>query len=90
MLTDADDLIGDLQSSLQNSNELALNDFELRGPLTPGDPRLRLLADPQTSGGLLASVPEDAVHDTLVRLLGLGYDAADIGEICDTQDWVIE
>ena len=90
VLTDADDLIGDLQSSLQNSNELALNDFELRGPLTPGDPRLRLLADPQTSGGLLASVPEDAVHDTLVRLLGLGYDAADIGEICDTQDWVIE
>ena len=90
MLADVDALIGVLQSSLQNSNELALNDFELRGPLTSSDARLRLLADPQTSGGLLASVPGDAVDEALQRLSRLGYGAADIGEIRDTQTWVIE
>lgn len=47
----------------------------------PQSARAALLFDPQTSGGLLASVPPDAVQDALGRLGAAGYTAACIGTI---------
>jgi len=46
------------------------------------DPRYALLFDPQTAGGLLASVPADKVADCLAALHAAGYrDSAVIGEV---------
>ena len=68
-------------SVLQEGNESALADFEIRG-LSPGDATVRLLADPQTSGGLLASVPADLADKCLEALIAAGYpDSAEIGRI---------
>ncbi len=47
------------------------------------DPRQVLLLDPQTSGGLLASVPLKDAARCLLNLRVAGYDACDIGEILD-------
>ena len=40
---------------------------------------LALLADPQTSGGLLFALPASAAHDAVARLRRQGHDAAVIG-----------
>ena len=47
----------------------------------PTGARTALLFDPQTSGGLLAAVPDDAAPDLLARLIDAGYPAAAIGRI---------
>lgn len=70
-------------SSLQDNNERALADFDIDGG-GPGRDDVRILADPQTAGGLLAAVPADAAAACLAALKIRGYvDSAVIGEITD-------
>ena len=78
---DAGRLIERYPSSLQESNELSFNDYELKGPLTFADPRVRLLADPQTSGGLLASVAPQHCEDALSALEKVGQEGFVIGTV---------
>ncbi len=88
MLPGAPQLIGAVSSSLQAANEGALQDFTLQGVL-PDDPRLRLLADPQTSGGLLMAVPAARVADCLEALVAAGYGACECGVISAGGEWRI-
>lgn len=70
-----------VESSLQANNLLAIDDYEIEGG-TRDAPVLRLLADPQTSGGLLAGVPQDAVSECIRSLRRHGYaSAVAIGEV---------
>ena len=59
-------------SVLQAENERRLESFELHGCL-PADPAVKLLADPQTAGGLLVSVPESETAACLRALRDAGY-----------------
>ena len=76
-------------SSLQKSNEMALTDFEFGNGLTPLMPKVRMLVDPQTSGGLLACIPERNGDSCLSRLRDLGYESEIIGSI-EEQVWLIQ
>ena len=82
MLDCALELMGaGMQSSLQPNNEQALDDFETRG-CSRADARFRLLADPQTAGGLLAGVPAAGAAACVAALREAGYpDSAVIGEV---------
>ena len=75
-------------SSLQDSNEQVLFKFELKNGLTMSVPELRLLADPQTAGGLLAAVPAENVNRCLDNLNAVGYTSAYIGGV-EEEDWLI-
>jgi selenide,water dikinase len=88
-LVDAESLmsIGHV-SSLQQSNEAALRDFDLGKGLTFSMPKVRLLVDPQTAGGLLASVPQENESSCLSKLSELGYQSASIGRI-EEKVWAI-
>jgi len=75
-----------ITSSLQENNEMALQDFTLEG-CSMADSRVRILVDPQTSGGLLASVPDARALDCLAALRKAGYEqAALIGRVVG-QSW---
>lgn len=51
---------------------------------TGDDPRIDLLFDPQTAGGLLGSIPEAAAEDCRAALIAAGYpDAAIIGTVTE-------
>ena len=76
-------LIDAYPSSLQTSNELSFSDYELKGSLTFAQSSVRLLADPQTSGGLLASVPPSRAEDILQRLKGLGHNSSVVGHVTE-------
>lgn len=47
----------------------------------PRDPRVDLLTDPQTCGGLLAAVPGDRAAALVAELRAAGHEAAVIGEV---------
>jgi selenide,water dikinase len=69
-----------VESSLASSNARVLADFE-RGSGVD-DAALRLLVDPQTSGGLLAGVEAGRAAACVAELRSCGYDAAVIGSVC--------
>ena len=46
--------------------------------------------DPQTSGGLLAAVPEKDVPYIMEELNAAGLQAGVIGEVTDRQEWTLE
>jgi selenide,water dikinase len=73
-------------SSLQPANVRLRR--AIRDPaLWVGHPRYPLLFDPQTAGGLLASVPADRAQDCVATLRGLGYvHAVVIGTVCAQGD----
>jgi selenide, water dikinase len=64
-------------SSLHPAN-LAAVSWRMTGP---EDPRVQLLTDPQTCGGLLAAVPADQAEGLVAALRAEGHEAAVIGEI---------
>ena len=64
-------------SSLLPSNQAATS-WRMTAP---DDPRVTLLNDPQTAGGLLAAVPAERVQDLLAALHLKGHDAAAIGQV---------
>ena len=49
----------------------------------PDDPRVALLADPQTCGGLLAAVPGNRAETICARLQDLGHAAGVIGRVTE-------
>ena len=49
----------------------------------PPDPRVDLLSDPQTAGGLLAAVPANRADDLVRALAAAGHEAARIGAVTD-------
>jgi selenide,water dikinase len=64
------------------SSLLPANTEALSGLITaPDHPRLPLLFDPQTAGGLLAAVPSDEAADLLAALREAGEDAALVGTL---------
>ena len=72
ILEDAEQAIqNDVESSLQLNNEQVLSDCEYS--CSSLDPRLRLLADPQTSGGLLAAVSRSEAEHCVEALRQAGY-----------------
>ena len=76
-------------SSLQKSNEMALMDFDLGRGLTLLMPKVKLLVDPQTAGGLLATIPRENGESCLSKLRELGYRSEIIGTI-EEKAWSIQ
>ena len=69
-------LLNGVESSLQKNNEKVFDDCVY--DCSSLDPRLRMLADPQTSGGLLAGVEPDYVSSCLNDLRRFGYAHAQV------------
>ena len=83
-LTGAHELMATgIVSSLQDNNEQSLTDVTISGG-SPADPRVRLLVDPQTAGGLLAAVPAESAQACVANLQANGYPSASIiGEVTE-------
>ncbi len=78
-------LAAEISSSLQGNNLQALSDFQI--DTAADSARVQLLADPQTSGGLLAGVPASAAAACVAALHEAGYaHAAIVGTVSDG-DW---
>ena len=60
-------------SSLQSANVRLRRGLRNQEAMV-GHPRYPLIFDPQTAGGLLASVPPDRVEACVAELRALGYD----------------
>jgi len=66
------------EENLSNAAPLGVTQAQL------ADPRVQLLFDPQTAGGLLAAIPKESVDACLTALRSAGYaHAACIGELDD-------
>lgn len=65
----------DIISSLHKDNKLVANDIYNQEAFAR-DPRFEMLFDPQTAGGLLASIPEAQAEDCLTKLRAAGYSQA--------------
>lgn len=77
ILTEAiEALLGGIESSLQKNNEQIIDDCSY--DCSSLDPRLRMLADPQTSGGLLAGIDPDYVSSCLNDLRRVGFVTAQV------------
>lgn len=73
-----------LAAAGEHSTLLPQNIANCAGRMTaPPGPRTELLYDPQTSGGLLASVPQSDAGEVLAALKAAGYRAARIGAIAE-------
>ncbi len=72
-------------SSLQAGNERILTTVAFDS-CSAGQPRIRLLVDPMTSGGLLFGIPANQAGDCLEALRDLGLPAARIGEVLAAGD----
>ncbi|OYW52311.1 MAG: selenide, water dikinase SelD [Rhodobacterales bacterium 12-65-15] len=66
-------------SSLQPANQAAVS-WRMTAP---DDPRVALLTDPQTCGGLLAAVPAELAAGLVAQLKAAGHDAALIGSVTE-------
>jgi len=66
-----------IASSLQKVNERALAEVDV-GSFACEDIDVRMLLDPQTSGGLVAAVRPDRVNKCIVGLHAAGYSAATV------------
>ena len=75
-------------SSLQESNESVLQEFVIDSRVDTM--KLRVLVDPQTSGGLLATVPEDVASNCLRKLQDVGYAASIVGHVVDSAERVVK
>ena len=72
-----------IKSSLHEANAQALDAFEI-APELSRDPRLQLLADPQTAGGLLVALPEANAARCVAALHEAGYrQAAVVGSLVE-------
>ena len=72
-------------SSLLPANLAAVSWRMTTPPELSADPRVPILSDPQTCGGLLAAVPEAAAATLLAALRAAGHDAAIIGRVTEGQ-----
>ena len=73
-------------SSLQQVNERELTSVD-NGNFKPTDVRVRVLLDPQTSGGLLAAVKPERAEACMAGLRDAGYaGAAVIGRVCAARE----
>ena len=73
-------------SSLQGVNERGLGDIDL-GSFDPDDVDVRLLFDPQTSGGLVAAVRPENLEPCIIGLREAGYSSATvIGQVREARD----
>ena len=78
----ADAFSAGIESSLQQRNEQALADFRIVGSLA--EHVRKALVDPQTSGGLLASVPSTSAAECVGGLKEVGFNRASVvGEVCN-------
>ena len=77
-----DTLQQNIFSSLHNDNKLIAANSIYNYEAFTHDPKFELLFDPQTAGGLLASVPDENAEECLQELRDYGYsDAKAIGRI---------
>lgn len=75
-------------SSLYGQNQRLRNG--LADPAALADPRVRVLFDPQTAGGLLVGLPAPYLADAMAALQAVGIECFEVGKVLPQQAWLIE